>query len=932
MRSEPNKMKSQVHLSAVQKLASRLLCGSVAAMVVFGGSLHAINFVWDPDGSGGNCNAGGNGTWNTTSLFWNTNDCNGTYFVWSDSTNNTATFPGSALYTNTLSANVILNKLTNACGVATTTSSTLRMTGFQITFGGPTPIIDTTNKLTMDTPLKGAVTLTKTGAGQLQLNNNGQTISKYIIKGGLITSANTNKWGTGVGSAQDAVTLDGGGMGFDTGSQTYNNFGITLASGGGAIGLFNGTLTVTLNTKITGTGGLNFGGGAASTDGYNATGTYILGNTANDFSGTLRISKGTLKLGASGVVPDAAAVQVDSATTLDFNGFNEAIRSLQGNSATAGGTVNIGTNTITLNRTSGTTSFPGIISGSGNLIKTNAGVQHLIGINTYSGKTVIGGGTLGINGDASLGTAPGSVVPDHLTFIGGTLLSSNAFTLDSNRGITLQGAGTWNVNETNVEASYAGVITGVGTFTKAGPGILTLSGQNTYTNGTLVSGGTLKFGLPTTIQDTTTIAVNGAATVLDINNADITLDGLSGTGSILSSGGLPGSITVTNGRVAAGTSLTGNAVGLLTMQSGLNFLNSTNRWELANLKDDTDGTGGVDFDQILMNPSSTLGVTGACVLSINFTSAGNAPDFATPFWTNSHKWTVIKMNGGSNPNSEGFVSVVTNAYYYAGSFSTAVEPDGSISLSYSPAGPTAPIILTQPASKNGVFGSTTNLSVSATGTAPLSYQWYFGANPVSGGTAATLTITNVQSSNGGNYYVVVTNDSGSAVSSNALLTVVYPPTIDTQPANQTVTVGSPATFNVAASGTAPFSFQWKKNGTNIVGATTNTFSIPVVSTNDAGNYSVVITNIAGTVTSSNALLTVSTSAFQPVATLSLSGTTVTLSWTSEAGTTYRPQYKNSLTDAIWTDIPPDITASGPISSIVTSSSGTTNRFYRIVVP
>jgi len=94
------------------------------------------------------------------------------------------------------------------------------------------------------------------------------------------------------------------------------------------------------------------------------------------------------------------------------------------------------------------------------------------------------------------------------------------------------------------------------------------------------------------------------------------------------------------------------------------------------------------------------------------------------------------------------------------------------------------------------------------------------------------------------------------VSGTGTITAVAP-TITTQPANQTVTAGQAATFAVAASGTAPLSYQWRKNGVNIAGATLSSYTTPATATSDSGaTFSVVVTNTAGTVTSAAATLTV----------------------------------------------------------------------------
>ena len=163
----------------------------------------------------------------------------------------------------------------------------------------------------------------------------------------------------------------------------------------------------------------------------------------------------------------------------------------------------------------------------------------------------------------------------------------------------------------------------------------------------------------------------------------------------------------------------------------------------------------------------------------------------------------------------------------------------------------------------------------------MSYQWQVnGTNlvngsikngpTISGATTASLTIKNVQTNNSGNYTVIVTNIDViagpiTATSSNAFLTVVSSPMITVQPTNQTLVVGSKVTFAVTAIGTVPLKYHWQVNGTNLVndgsisGATTANLTIKNAQTNNSGDYTVVVTNIAGSVTSSNAVLTVASS-------------------------------------------------------------------------
>ena len=167
---------------------------------------------------------------------------------------------------------------------------------------------------------------------------------------------------------------------------------------------------------------------------------------------------------------------------------------------------------------------------------------------------------------------------------------------------------------------------------------------------------------------------------------------------------------------------------------------------------------------------------------------------------------------------------------------------------------TPPVITVQPMNQMVTVGGTASFSVTASGTWPLSYQWNFNGTNLSGATNTTLTLTNVRLSQAGNYAVLVTNQYGSAVSSNAVLTVGTPPTITMQPASQRVTPGCSATFSVGASGTGPLHYQWW-NSTSTLGSQTNsTLTLSNVQVTDFTNYYVIVTNGFGSVTSSNAVL------------------------------------------------------------------------------
>ena len=172
-------------------------------------------------------------------------------------------------------------------------------------------------------------------------------------------------------------------------------------------------------------------------------------------------------------------------------------------------------------------------------------------------------------------------------------------------------------------------------------------------------------------------------------------------------------------------------------------------------------------------------------------------------------------------------------------------------------GTNPPVIVTQPQSQTNAVGATITFSVGVSGSGTLACQWQFNGTNIASAKANPFVLVNAQLTNNGNYSVIVTNLFGSVTSSNAVLLLTNaPPAITTQPQNQFVLAGQTATFSVAATGTPPLSYQWFFSGTNIAGATTNPFTLANVQLTNAGNYSVVITNIAGSVTSSAASLTV----------------------------------------------------------------------------
>ena len=221
---------------------------------------------------------------------------------------------------------------------------------------------------------------------------------------------------------------------------------------------------------------------------------------------------------------------------------------------------------------------------------------------------------------------------------------------------------------------------------------------------------------------------------------------------------------------------------------------------------------------------------------------------------------------------------------------------GTSTPSPSPTKATIPAITSQPASVSIASGATATFTVAASGTSPF-YQWYLNGSPIAGATSARYTTPALTAANNGDRYTVSAyNSAGNAISAAAVVTIAgaapapgptpappppappaptppspppappapaptptSSPSITTQPADASVITGATATFSVTATGTGD-TYQWKKGTTAIVGATGRSYTTPPVTFTDNGaTYTVVVTNSAGSATSTAATLTLALS-------------------------------------------------------------------------
>ena len=225
------------------------------------------------------------------------------------------------------------------------------------------------------------------------------------------------------------------------------------------------------------------------------------------------------------------------------------------------------------------------------------------------------------------------------------------------------------------------------------------------------------------------------------------------------------------------------------------------------------------------------------------------------------------------------------------------------------------------------------LSVSASGSTPVYYQWIKDNTPIQNENSDSLVLSPLLTTHAGNYKCAAWNDLGGDTTLAYALSVYIPPTIATHPQDDSITVGDSATFTVSATGTPPLSFQWQKNGSDISGASDSMYTTPTVTMNDNNSeYRCVITNDYGSVTSNSADLTVTQTGTKPEITTDpqnqsvVAGSTATFSVSATGTAPLQYQWeKNGTaitggTDSVYTTPPTTKADSGATFRCIVSNS------------
>jgi len=244
----------------------------------------------------------------------------------------------------------------------------------------------------------------------------------------------------------------------------------------------------------------------------------------------------------------------------------------------------------------------------------------------------------------------------------------------------------------------------------------------------------------------------------------------------------------------------------------------------------------------------------------------------------SYQWFLngspLSDTGGVSGSTTANLRIANVGPAHAGHLSAKVSDETGISVTADADVSLASMPLTvasAPADRSVQQGASATFTVGASGSGVLSYQWSKDGRPladgagISGSTGATLTLASVSPEAAGTYAVLVSDSYGHQVMAQARLTVsALAPSINTQPATQSVTSGSAVSFTVLATGTAPLRYQWALNGTELAGENTPTLSMAKAEVSASGSYRVRVSNASGSVLSEAAFLTVTASSGGPV--------------------------------------------------------------------
>jgi autotransporter-associated beta strand protein len=407
-----------------------------------------------------------------------------------------------------------------------------------LTLSGTVGLGAATRTVTVDntgtTTFSGVVSsggLTKAGNGTLVLSGTNTYASATTLNAGTLKISADAHLGTAPAApTAGQLAFDGGTLETTATLSLSANRGIALGTAGGTLLTAGGT-TLTTNALVAGSGALTKAG----------NGTLVLGG-ANTYTGPTNLTAGSLQLGANNSLPSTSALTVASGATFDVNGKTDTIGSLAG-----AGTVTLGAGALTAGADNTSTTFSGVLSGTGTLTKSGTGTLTLSGssANTSSGTTTVAAGTLqlgktgavnAVGGNAvTIGDGVGAAGSAHLTLLayqqipdtaavtinsdGRFLLNNFSEKIDTVSGlglIDLSTSGFLTVGTHNGSSTFGGTISGTGTLIKEGSGSLTFTSAINFGGQLTLAGGTLALNATTLTVGTLRITGNS---ILDFGNS-----------------------------------------------------------------------------------------------------------------------------------------------------------------------------------------------------------------------------------------------------------------------------------------------------------------------------------------------------------------------------------------------------------------------------
>ncbi|MFA7342895.1 MAG: autotransporter-associated beta strand repeat-containing protein [Terrimicrobiaceae bacterium] len=613
--------------------------------------------------SSGTLNISTDGTVTADSITWSNNATASATINLNGGVLNAASISGAGTGTDTLSFDGGTLNLAAPSGNQTL-GTNIETVG--IKDGGATIMVTSAaTTLSIDPALtaNGTGGLTKSGDGTLVLNGNNTYSGGTTLNAGIVQIGSDSKLGDTSGN----LTFNGGSLAVTSGLTLAR--AITVAAGGGT--LAQGANAVQVDGAFSGSGGFTKTGAGALI--FNGAGT----NTAN---GTLTVEAGAVNAAAANVLGSGQKVFLHQGTSLDLAGHNQTVGGLVGN-----GSVTLGSASLTLNL-SDDRAFSGVLSGNGSLIKTGVGSQQISNeSSTYSGGTQVLGGTLVVPSDAALGSAAGGITLD----AGTLMLTSSTTSFSTARSIAL-GASGGTFDTAGRTATLNGGISGNGSLTKSGTGILVLAGANSYAGGTAVNAGTVSINSDARLGSGSATLNGGLLSVTSTTSSarDFVLVGgslkqaefvthtisgnLSGAGALKKEG--PGTLALSgNNTYQGGTQING---GLLSVASDAHLGNAAGAVAIGAATLQATGTFSTARGLSLASTTSSISVSSGQVLSWDGTVDGTGS--LTKTGSGELSLTGTNTYAGTTTISSGTLTISSQENLGSGSSAIAFGSAGTL--------------------------------------------------------------------------------------------------------------------------------------------------------------------------------------------------------------------------------------------------------------